>query len=528
MHFVHQAEPLGHGHAVYCAHEFVGDDPFLHLVGDHLYVSREQRKLCRSNLSPSPQAEQCAVSAVQATRETLLPYYGAIGGRRVQGQPGLYEVETVIEKPTPTVAEQQLIVSGLRAGHYLCFFGMHVLTKTVMELLGELIDGRRRRQRAGRVNVTLSDALALLPQRERYLAMEQHYSRYDVGVKYGLLNAQLALALNGSDREQVLTMLLELLAQRELMAQGRVTRHHERTRSRIITSADPAVRNRSLDALAAPPAHSTQLLAECAALDEFRRQSDNLYERVRALFFLYALYRFHLPAKAGPAEPRASFPLTATPACSSAALKRPSTSFWPRPSPMPPPARWPTAYHQLAFQTLANQVRRSVRSVRGNQWMFRLGHPDDQPLRVPPGALCRDRSGLETALFPILHEATPVRMDLTHSGWSDIFFLGMDFPEGARVLNISIDLAVRGQTDDATAAAPKPPIETFFRVIDRPVLRLVSVDLGASVEITTLAEVFDFAKDYLGLLKAAVIAVGHRAAGHGGRASSPWPICWPG
>ena len=46
-------------------------------------------------------------------------------------------------------------------------------------------------------------------------------------------------------------------------------------------------------------------------------------------------------------------------------------------------------------------------------------------------------------LFPVLHESTPVRMDLSHSGWSDIFFLGMDFPEGARVLNISIDLAVR-------------------------------------------------------------------------------------
>jgi hypothetical protein len=107
-------------------------------------------------------------------------------------------------------------------------------------------------------------------------------------------------------------------------------------------------------------------------------------------------------------------------------------------------------------------------------------------------------------LFPILREATPVRMDLTHSGWSDIFFLGMDFPEGARVLNISIDLSVRGAGSDA----PRPPVEAYFRVIDRPVLRLASVDLKASVEIATVAEVFDFARDYLGLLKAAVIASG--------------------
>ena len=64
-----------------------------------------------------------------------------------------------------------------------------------------------------------ADALAGLPRRERYLALEQRNARYDVGVKYGLLNAQLALALDGVDREEVLALLLELLAQRELARQ---------------------------------------------------------------------------------------------------------------------------------------------------------------------------------------------------------------------------------------------------------------------------------------------------------------------
>ena len=104
-----------------------------------------------------------------------------------------------------------------------------------------------------------------------------------------------------------------------------------------------------------------------------------------------------------------------------------------------------------------------------------------------------------------------MRMDLSHSGWSDIFFLGMDFPEGARVLNISIDLSVRG------SGAPKPPVEAWFRVIDQPVLRLVSVDLQSSAELTSIAEVFDFAHDYLGLLKAAVIASGIVPPGMEGR-----------
>ena len=94
-------------------------------------------------------------------------------------------------------------------------------------------------------------------------------------------------------------------------------------------------------------------------------------------------------------------------------------------------------------------------------------------------------------------------MDLSHSCWSDIFFLGMDYPEGAKVINVSIDLGVSGRD-----ASTKPPIEVYFRVIDEPVLRLVSVDLDAAADVASLAEVFDFARDYLGLLKAAVIASG--------------------
>jgi UTP--glucose-1-phosphate uridylyltransferase len=65
---------------------------------------------------------------VQSTREHLLPYYGTVGGQRIHERSDLYRVETVMEKPTPTKAEQHLIVPGQRAGHYLCFFGMHVLT----------------------------------------------------------------------------------------------------------------------------------------------------------------------------------------------------------------------------------------------------------------------------------------------------------------------------------------------------------------------------------------------------------------
>ena len=120
-----------------------------------------------------------------------------------------YEVAQVIEKPTPTEAEQKLLVPGLRSGHYLCFFGMHVLSPLVMELLDEAL-----READGRQSVPLTPSLAKLASRERYLAHELQGTRHDIGITYGLLSAQLAIALSGHDRDEILSMLVELLAGR--------------------------------------------------------------------------------------------------------------------------------------------------------------------------------------------------------------------------------------------------------------------------------------------------------------------------
>ena len=212
LRFVHQPQPLGYGHAVYCARQFVGDDAFLHLVSDHLYVSRTGQG-CAQKLVEVAEAELCSVSAVQTTREALLPRYGTVGGQRMAGGQGIYKVTTVIEKPTPTEAERRLVVPGLRAGHYLCFFGMHVLTPAVMDILAAQCEAAGEHG-----GVTLSSALAELGRREQYLALEAPGWRYDVGAKYGLLITQLALALNGEDRDEILSQLLELLALRKIGA----------------------------------------------------------------------------------------------------------------------------------------------------------------------------------------------------------------------------------------------------------------------------------------------------------------------
>lgn len=209
LELIPQTEPAGYGNAILQARDFVADEPFLHFVGDHLYVSdaanddRMPATPCASQLVAIAEAEACCVSAVQATREHMLPYFGTVGGRLVAGRRGLYEVDKVLEKPTPTLAERELIVPGLRAGHYLCFFGMHVLTPTVLELLDAAgPDGQRQ----------LTPALTALAQRERYLAAELAGRRYNLGLTYGLLSAQLAIGLAGPDRAEILAQLVELLA----------------------------------------------------------------------------------------------------------------------------------------------------------------------------------------------------------------------------------------------------------------------------------------------------------------------------
>ena len=240
--FVEQPQPRGYGEALYRTAPFVGSEPFLHLVSDHLYISNSaarnagsvesvedagpvaqesasrpstQGRRCAEQLVETAQAENCSVSAVQATRENMLRYYGAVGGQRIAARASLYRIDRVLEKPTPTEAEQLLVVPGLRAGHYLCLFGMHVLSPTVMEILGRSVADLPASNDAP---IMLSPALEELAQRERYLALELQGTRYNIGVKYGMLIAQLALALQGKDRGEILARLLELVAGRSLGA----------------------------------------------------------------------------------------------------------------------------------------------------------------------------------------------------------------------------------------------------------------------------------------------------------------------
>lgn len=209
--FVVQEEPQGYGHAVYCAREFVGNEHFLLLLGDHLYVSHIEGRRCAQQLIKISTAEACSVAAVHATREHLVGRYGTISGKRVPEAPGLYQIERILEKPSVSQAENLLHTPGLRIGHYLCFFGMHVLAPNIFDILEQSI-----MTAPPGTEVQLTPALQELAKREKYLALELAGARYDIGSRFGLLQTQIALSLAGKDRNEVLALLVELIAQTEL------------------------------------------------------------------------------------------------------------------------------------------------------------------------------------------------------------------------------------------------------------------------------------------------------------------------
>jgi UTP--glucose-1-phosphate uridylyltransferase len=209
LHFAPQEPPRGYGHAVYCAKDFVGKEPFLLLLGDHLYISHIKGKRCAQQLIDLAIKEECSVAAVQATPEHLVRHYGTVGGKRESRLQGAYHIEKILEKPTLSQAELELHVPGLRMGHYLCFFGMHVLTHTLFQILEETINKTDNKQGEAQLTPSLED----LAHREKYLALELKGFRYDIGARFGMMKAQLALSLAGVDHDEALTELVDLLAE---------------------------------------------------------------------------------------------------------------------------------------------------------------------------------------------------------------------------------------------------------------------------------------------------------------------------
>jgi len=204
--FVVQEETLGYGHAVYCAKAFAEDEPFLLLLGDHLYLSNNDRHCAKQLLSLASEMD-CSVSGVNATPEYLIRQYGTLTGANLGGQKGVYEIETIIEKPSISQAELYLMTPGLKAAHYLCFFGMHVLEADIFALLEQQMEELPKD-----ADIQLTPALQQLAITRKYLAMQMEGRRFNLGTHYGWLEAQIAFGLQSESSEELLSSIVNELA----------------------------------------------------------------------------------------------------------------------------------------------------------------------------------------------------------------------------------------------------------------------------------------------------------------------------
>ncbi len=213
LHFVSQDSPEGYGHAVYQAKDFVGDEPFLHLLGDHVYVAASERCCAQQLIDVFASGGFDAVTAVQATPEHLLHLFGTMRGEPMEGRDGVWAVGAIEEKPSPESARTSLRTPGLPSGQYLCHFGMHVFPPAIFEALEHHIAHDIRV--GGEIQLTNAQEFMrteiLAPG--RYGACAIRGRRFDTGIPYGLMETQLALALAGVHRGEIVESIALLLAE---------------------------------------------------------------------------------------------------------------------------------------------------------------------------------------------------------------------------------------------------------------------------------------------------------------------------
>jgi UTP--glucose-1-phosphate uridylyltransferase len=209
LHFAEQHTPEGFGHAVYQAKKFVGDEPFLLLLGDHIYIS-DIKDRCAAQLIKVYEEYKCdVVTAVQPTVERLLHLFGVLRGHPIEPAKGIYKAELILEKPKIDVAREKLITPMLPAGNYLAHFGMHVFTPRIFDSLDYLMTNNIREK--GEFQLTAAQE-HLRQQIDKYWCVVTQGQRYDTGIPYGLMETQLALALNGIHRTEICEAIARILA----------------------------------------------------------------------------------------------------------------------------------------------------------------------------------------------------------------------------------------------------------------------------------------------------------------------------
>ncbi|UFT98856.1 UTP--glucose-1-phosphate uridylyltransferase GalU [Radiobacillus kanasensis] len=184
IHYIRQKEPKGLGHAVWCARNFIGDEPFAVLLGDDLVDSDVP---CLSQMIGVYDKHQHNLLAVQKVETENLKKYGVIGYDRTFDN--VYAVNRVVEKPRETPPSDLAVI------------GKYILEPSIFDLLDKTIPDERG-------EIQLADALNEIALQGKLHAYEYIGRRYDVGDKIGFLKANLEFALQ---REEMNTEFFDYL-----------------------------------------------------------------------------------------------------------------------------------------------------------------------------------------------------------------------------------------------------------------------------------------------------------------------------
>jgi UTP--glucose-1-phosphate uridylyltransferase len=142
--FIPQHEPAGFGHAVYCARQWVGDEPFLLMLGDHLHQSTADATCAQQLLAAYARQSGRSMIAVHSVHIDQVVHYGTVCGHWVDDEHRSLELTELAEKPTADYATQYLRTAGTPEDEFLCVSGLYVLTPAVFDALGESIQSERR------------------------------------------------------------------------------------------------------------------------------------------------------------------------------------------------------------------------------------------------------------------------------------------------------------------------------------------------------------------------------------------------
>lgn len=174
--FITQKMQEGFGHAVYCAHEAIGDESFLLMLGDHLYRSNTDRT-CVQQLMDTYQQHGISVVGLRRTPEAQIAAFGTVAGVWLEPE-CLLNITEFAEKPNTDYARTHLLVPGLPEGEYLTLFGQYIIKPQIFEYLEEHINHNVRE----RGEFQLTSALDQLRQEDGFQGLVVDGRRYDIGL----------------------------------------------------------------------------------------------------------------------------------------------------------------------------------------------------------------------------------------------------------------------------------------------------------------------------------------------------------